>query len=327
MISHRSSYDNGITHIRVTLFIVMAGIYLVAGCMSPSGDSQSSVNRDVPFISAAITRTESPKVAEPAPAQYPPCLQTNVLHVTKGDPFVLSGQAPYLNISTVKIWIFGRNSVSITNMSVMNNGSFNFTVSGDGTKSFKSGINRIILQYPGTGDNFEINTRADDNQGGVFDREGHLLFRMESIRKNFIDGLEAAATLEREIMKPDIADTSTNATFIVEEPWIQINPVANHAAGDIFTVNGTTNLASGDEILMDFYPADYRPSENTRDFVPPTDYVREGICGNNTWSFDIDSGNFRQKEYIIRIGAVRQDAQASVSFFVLLPKNSENSSH
>jgi hypothetical protein len=164
---------------------------------------------------------------------------------------------------------------------------------------------------------FAIKPQFEEDRQGVFDPEGHLLFSIQSIHQNKIDGLSAAQTLEREIMKPGITDTCTNATLILEEPWIKINPIGNHSIGDKFSVNATTNLAAGNELIYGIYPIDYRQPANARpDSVPPSTLVKEGACGNNSLSFEIDSKTFSPKEYQVYFFAVVQNAYAEEQFFM-----------
>jgi hypothetical protein len=66
-------------------------------------------------------------------------------------------------------------------------------------------------------------------------------------------------------------------------PWIRIDPIPDHVAGEQFMIAGTTNIAAGRELRYQIFAPG---SGNT--VVPlgePVSLaVTEGSCGNNTWS-------------------------------------------
>jgi trimeric autotransporter adhesin len=257
--------------------------------------------------------------------------QNNSYDVALGDPVTISGRSPTPNITIARVWVFGKNTIEITNVSIGKDGSFNYTLNGQQTKDQTPGTYHIIIQYPQRGTSFTILPRFEEDRQGVFDPEGHLLFSIQSIHEKKVDGIGAAETLEQEIMKPGITDTYTNATLILEEPWIQINPLGNHTIGDKFTINVTTNLAVGNELIYSLNPVDYRQPKNIRpDIEPPTGWVNEGLCGNNSWSFDVDSSTFSPKEYWLYVGAVRQNAGVNQRFFMSAaasPGTAQNKTH
>jgi len=82
-------------------------------------------------------------------------------------------------------------------------------------------------------------------------------------------------------------------------PEIAIDPVPNHALGDIITFTGTTNLAEGELLELKINSAEFVPCPKglfLPDSVNPcgegfagTVSVRWGNCGVNTWSWSVDT--------------------------------------
>jgi hypothetical protein len=303
----------------IMLFVLTAGLCLAAGCTGPFGLTKNTEQLIGSTLTPSIVPAESVNVTEVAPQVACPLLPANEYHITKGDPFEFTGQVPYQNISAVRLWMFGRNTSDVVNLSVDGNGSFNYTLSGWETKHFVAGTKRFIVQYPEKGDRFEINPLPGDSLEGVFDIEGHLLFRMKSIHENKIDGLEAEATLEREIQKSG-TDRSTNATLVVEDPWIHIDPVSNHTAGDKFILTGTTNLAAGDQVIFDVIGR--RQTEREQEWNENHGWaqvttITQGPCRNNSLSFAVDTSTYELNEINVIASAVQQDAVGTGRFFII----------
>ena len=302
----------------IGMLLVVVASLLATGCVGQRGEGKQT-----PVEIMQTTVTEISPTITGIPITTPancPARQKNSYVIALGDPFMLSGHSPVSDVTKAKIWIFGKDSVEITNISLREDGSFNYSISGERTRIRNPGTYRIIIQYPRNGSSFSINPRFEEDRQGVFDPGEHLLFSIRSIHEKKVDGLGASETLEREIVKPGIFDTSTNATLVLEEPWIHVNPIGNHTIGDIIVLSGTTNLAAGNEIAYDIKPVDYRLPANARDAVAPTLRVKEGSCGINSWSFGIDSKTFSPKEYHLRMSAALQDASASERFFLSVPE-------
>lgn len=300
----------------IPALLILAALLLAAGCVGQPGDGKPTTNETITVATSGEIVTTTP--GNPVPVPHPcPDPQNGSYTVALGDPFTINGHTSGPGITMVKIWMFGKNTLEITNVSVSENGSFIYTLTGLKNHDWSPGTYRIIIQYPDNDTSFDINPYGGEDRQGVFDPEGYLLFSIRDIQDTKDDGPGPADILEREIMKPGIADTCTNATLIFEEPWIQINPVGNHTIGEKFTVNGTTNLAAGNEIIVTMAPVDYRQPANVRgDSVPPIIRVKEGFCRNNSWSFAVNSESFSPEEYQVSAMAVIQDADAVERFFM-----------
>lgn len=81
-------------------------------------------------------------------------------------------------------------------------------------------------------------------------------------------------------------------------PWIIINPISNHVIGDVFEINGTTNLGIDEKIFV--YVAG-RVLSAPYPGVAGTTYGTNGTariwCGNsgiNFWNFSVNSSRFNK---------------------------------
>jgi hypothetical protein len=81
-------------------------------------------------------------------------------------------------------------------------------------------------------------------------------------------------------------------------PYITINPVGDHSLGDVIEINGTTNCDEG-EVLMWIRDTIFIPCPKNSmgsdspcpccDGVYITAPIIPGICGNNTWSVELNT--------------------------------------
>jgi hypothetical protein len=82
-------------------------------------------------------------------------------------------------------------------------------------------------------------------------------------------------------------------------PWTVIDPIPDHYLGDIATFRGTTNLAPGELITIRISEPTVMCAKCRGDFADSvvgccgefnrTVVVREGECGNNLWSLDVNT--------------------------------------
>jgi hypothetical protein len=102
-----------------------------------------------------------------------------------------------------------------------------------------------------------------------------------------------------------------------KEPlWIRINPVGNQYAGKRISIGGTTNRAAGEELKYLVLPGGTLPRDlNQGTEKPLSTRVSEGVCGENTWSVDLDLQP--PQEYYIMISAGSLNATAIRRFTVL----------
>jgi hypothetical protein len=85
-------------------------------------------------------------------------------------------------------------------------------------------------------------------------------------------------------------------------PWIIINPITSHHVGDVFEINGTTNLGVDkkmminvdEERLMGTGPYDNPEIRLKYTYTDLQGYVniRGGECGINSWSYPVNLTGF-----------------------------------
>jgi len=98
----------------------------------------------------------------------------------------------------------------------------------------------------------------------------------------------SANTTNPTLVQPLCPPISANAT-----PYIIINPIGDHRVGDIFEINGTTNLGADEKIQINIGEGVFggplgsvRPEINffnTEGFVE----TQQGTCGTTKWSYTV----------------------------------------
>jgi hypothetical protein len=89
----------------------------------------------------------------------------------------------------------------------------------------------------------------------------------------------------------------------------------------MFSISGTTNLAAGDDILVEAYCSSFIPTKKGQggEFSGTTGMVKvqSGDSIHNRWSFNIDASGFKPGENIIRVTAAHQDVTSSATFIIV----------
>jgi hypothetical protein len=107
-------------------------------------------------------------------------------------------------------------------------------------------------------------------------------------------------------------------------PHIFINfPKGNHHLGDVFEINGTTNLGNDEEIDVSIsgivksspYPSPSSPSNLVGSFGPAK--VLNITCGEKNWTYLVNTSEFNTAFYIVDVGA-RNWTVRNVSNFELI---------
>ncbi len=83
-------------------------------------------------------------------------------------------------------------------------------------------------------------------------------------------------------------------------PYIIINPISTHSVGDIFEINGTTNLGGDDRLriaITEERPTAVGPYDNPevyRTFTDTLGYVtmNQEACGIHSWSYQVNLTGF-----------------------------------
>jgi PKD repeat protein len=100
--------------------------------------------------------------------------------------------------------------------------------------------------------------------------------------------------------------------------FIQIDTIPQCTIGEKFTITAQTNLAIGDEVLVEVYSSSFKPTQKSQsgDFSGATGTVKVslGTGSTNRISFDIDSSTFKPDEYLVRMTAILRAVSATSLF-------------
>ena len=81
-------------------------------------------------------------------------------------------------------------------------------------------------------------------------------------------------------------------------PTAAIDPIPDHAAGDLVVITGTTNYPAGTRLELEILMASPPPGERAR--VGATDaYIVRGTGMSNTWSGALDTSAIPPGEYLV----------------------------
>jgi hypothetical protein len=126
---------------------------------------------------------------------------------------------------------------------------------------------------------------------------------------NLWTGVNQVPEINKQAVSPDttgpvtpaitVCPQKTPAGNLANAPEIAINPVPDHALGDLIDFTGTANLAAGEPLVLKIYSAEFVPCPKVPsglDSVSPCGggftgnvTVTLGNCGINTWSWPVDT--------------------------------------
>jgi PGF-CTERM protein len=172
---------------------------------------------------------------------------------------------------------------------------------------------------PGTKGNIVVINKQSPTSGGP----GGYQQVFQLTGSGSLQGSDAAEALIEGLNSPNVDDTYTKLQFLVEVPTITVDPIGDRHVGDKFTITGTTNLAVGDQILIQIYSSSFTPTQKTQSgaFSGATGTVTvtqgSSSSGLNTWSFDVDASTFKADEYLVTATSVLTTGTGTALFNVL----------
>jgi len=233
--------------------------------------------------------------------------------VAKGDPLTIGGTTAG-DPDQVKLWIFGENyRLFGVNVPVEDDGTFAYTIGRNETPSLYSGRYYVVVQHPMADCIFNVFPFAP---GSTTDFRIANTWSSDVVDLGPLAPSEAADALANRIRSQICDDVCYRTSTDVEEPWIAIDPVADHAVGETFTVAGSTNLAVGDRLFFEVVRASFDPTD-------PGDEPGYGASGNTTvragagtneWSFEVDTAKFNAEAYRVFVESVDADVTESTTF-------------
>jgi hypothetical protein len=247
-------------------------------------------------------------------------LQPVTPSIAKGDPVFIRGIATGHPQQGLQIWVIGNNYARVTTTSVAGDNSFTYELKPADTQNLAAGQYFVLIQHPMMNGKFDIMFNAGTGQ--VINQEldgGMSIFSLTG--PGSLQGPDAAAALIHAINDQNIDDTFSTVTFFVDEASVLIDPIGKRTAQEKFSITGTTNLATGNDLLVEVYSSSFKPTtkQQSGEFFGTTGIVKvmPGAGGYHRWSFDIDASILRPDEYIVRVSAIKQDVTGSATFSIV----------
>jgi hypothetical protein len=130
-----------------------------------------------------------------------------------------------------------------------------------------------------------------------------------------------ANALMQAINSQNIDDTFATSSFIVSPPTAFISPIGDHGVGDQFTITGSTNLAVGDNLMIEITSLSFKPTLKSQNAefsgASGTVTVVPGSGALNRWSFPVDTSTFRPDVYMVKISGITVDVTESTRFNIV----------
>jgi len=232
---------------------------------------------------------------------------------------LISGIATGQPRDGLQVWVIGKNYVKISGVQVNSDDTYSYELKSAETQNLASGQYLVIIQHPMMNAEFDVIYNAAS--GEVINRQldsGKAIFLLTG--PGSLQRPDAGYALMQAIKSQNIDDDFTTVPFFVDEPSSLINPIGNHYIGDRFTLSGSTNLAVGNDLLVEIYSSSFTPTQKEQgsEFSGSSGTVKvvPGTGGYNTWSFDVDTSTFRADEYLVKVSGVTREVIASATFTV-----------
>ena len=108
-----------------------------------------------------------------------------------------------------------------------------------------------------------------------------------------------------------LTNPSPNSTVLPGEPYITIDPIGNHTIGDVFFINGTTNLPVSEDLSVIIRSTRHisRPhmkTEITHGFDSGYVPIIKGINGTNLWSVNATDGTWGEDAYFASVESSKE---------------------
>ncbi len=105
---------------------------------------------------------------------------------------------------------------------------------------------------------------------------------------------------------------------------VEFEPRGEYHVGDRILLSGITNLAPGNELLIEVRSVSFGPTPKTEDSrvsgVSATIVVKKGaVDSRNTWSYLLDTTGFVPDQYLVEISGITVPAFHRSASFTLLP--------
>jgi hypothetical protein len=238
--------------------------------------------------------------------------------IAQGDPVYIQGIATGQPQVGLQIWFIGPNFVKVTTVSVNNDGTYQYILERADTANLAPGAYFVVVQHPMMNGRFDI--IYDAGTGSVINlQSGQTIFQLTG--SGSLQSPSSATALINAISSQNVDDTFTTVSFYISNPNVMINPIGTVQVGDTFTINGQTNLAVGNDLLVEITSSSFLPTSK----MQPAGFsgmsgmvkVMPGTGTANSWSYPVDSSEFTPDQYTVTVSGVLQTVTATGTFTVV----------
>jgi PGF-CTERM protein len=235
--------------------------------------------------------------------------------IAQGDILDITGTAT--GTTQLAAWLFGINEFMYNTISVNSNATYSYELGGGITADLAPGQYYVIIQHPGPDNTFEVYPNPSMTAViGTPPASGIVLFYVAGA--NRLEGSDAAQALITALNSPNIDDTYTSRTFLVEPAEINITPIVTVTVGMPLVIGGTTDLAVSDQLQVQVQSSQFGPTPKQQGsgFVGAsgTVTVQAGSGGVNTWSFTVDTSTLPPDQYFVIVSGVEVSVTSSTKF-------------
>jgi hypothetical protein len=240
--------------------------------------------------------------------------------IANGDPVYIHGIATGHPSSGLQVWLIGYNYVKISTVYTNADNTYEYELKSADTQSLVSGQYFVLVQHPMMNSVFDI--YYDTATGSVINRQlGTSMSIFQLTGSGSLQNTDGANALMRAINSQNLDDTFATTSFIIGNPKAFINPIGDHTVGDKFTINGSTNLAVGNNLNFEITSSSFSPTQKVQSAEfsgsSGTVKVEPGTNGFNRWSFDVDASTFKPDEYIVTVSGTTIDVTSSTTFNIV----------
>ena len=242
--------------------------------------------------------------------------------IANGDPVFIHGPATGHPRNGLQLWIISHNYLKVTTLTVNDDNTYLYELKSADTQNLASGQYFFLVQHPMMNGQFDV--VYNPSSGKIINKQldggrGMEIFTISG--SGSLQGPDSAQALVNAIGSQNIDDTFATYSFFISPPNAFINPIGDHYIGDKFTISGSTNLAVGDELMVEITSSSFKPTDKSQgsEFSGASGVVKvvEGSGGYNHWSFDVDATAFKPDEYIVKVSAIIQDVTGSTYFNII----------
>jgi trimeric autotransporter adhesin len=240
--------------------------------------------------------------------------------IANGDPVYIHGIATGQPSAGLQVWLIGYNYVKMATVYTNADNTYVYELKSADTQSLAPGQYFVLVQHPMMNGAFDI--YYDATSGNVINRQlgsGTSIFQLTGTGS--LQNPQGADALMQAINSQNLDDTFATTSFIIDYPTAFIKPIGDHAVGDKFTISGSTNLAAGNNLMIEITSSSFNPTKKVQsgEFSGSagTVKVEPGTNGFNRWSYDVDASTFKPDEYSVTVTGETVDVTTSTTFTIV----------